>query len=109
MDSPYNINSWIGKNLIFFIKFDLNINHTIKMSSDATVHKVGEEYLLPPTQSGIDKIKNNSTIQQWHTINLDPLTYTWANPQDAVHYQRLASRSFPAAAAFAREHGIINK
>jgi hypothetical protein len=79
------------------------------MSSDATVHKVGEEYLLPPTQSGIDKIKNNSKLQQWHTINPAPLTYTWANPQDAVHYQRLASRSFPAAAAFARERAIINK
>ena len=79
------------------------------MSSDATVHKVGEEYLLPPTQSGIDKIKNNSTIQQWQTINPAPLTYTWANPQDAVHYQRLASRSFPAAAVFARERAIINK
>jgi hypothetical protein len=79
------------------------------MSSDATVHKVDEEYLLPPTQSGIDKIKNYTAIQQWQTINPATLTYTWANPQDAVHYQRLASRSFPAAAAFARERGIINK
>jgi hypothetical protein len=77
------------------------------MSSHATIHKVGEE--LPDTQCDIDKIKNDSAIQQWQTINLTPLTYTWANPQDALHYQRLASRSFPAAAAFAREHGIINK
>jgi hypothetical protein len=60
-------------------------------------------------KSDIYKIKNDSAIQQWQTINLTPLTYTWANPQDALHYQRLASRSFPAAAAFAREHGIINK
>jgi hypothetical protein len=81
------------------------------MSSDATIHKVVEE--LPDTQSGIDKIKNDSALQQWHclgvTINLAPLTYTWANPQDAIHYQRLVSRSFPAAAAFARERAIINK
>jgi hypothetical protein len=78
------------------------------MSSDATVHKVGEECLLPSTQSVSDKIKNNSAIQQWYTINLAPLTYTWKTPQDALYYQRLASRSFAAAAAFAREHGIIN-
>jgi hypothetical protein len=78
------------------------------MSSDATVHKVGEEYLLPPTQSGTEKIKNDSAIQQWYTINPAPLTYTWANPQDALHYQRILSRSFPAA-AFARERALINK
>jgi hypothetical protein len=84
------------------------------MSSDATVHKVGEEYLLRPTQSGIDKIKNYSaqspdTGNVGVTINLAPLTYTWKTPQDALYYQRLMSRSFPAAAAYAREHGIINK
>jgi len=82
------------------------------MSSDSTIHKVGEE--LPDTQSGIDKTKNDSALlQQWQclgvTINLAPLTYTWANPQDALYYQRLVSRSFPAAAAFARERAIINK
>jgi hypothetical protein len=83
------------------------------MSSDATVHKVGEECLLPPTQSVTDKIKNNSVIQQWHCldvkINMAPLTYTWKTSQDALYYQRLASRSFSAAAAYAIEHGIINK
>jgi len=79
------------------------------MSSDATVHKVGEEYLLHPTQSGTEKIKNYSGLQQWQTINSAPLTYTWANPQDALYYQRIASRSFSAAAAFAAERGIINK
>jgi len=79
------------------------------MSSDATVHKVGEEYLLHPAQSGTEKIKNYSALQQWQTINPAPLTYTWANPQDALYYQRIASRSFPAAAAFAAERGIINK
>jgi len=79
------------------------------MSSDATVHEVGEEYSLSLTQSGTDKIKNNSAIQQCYTINMAPLTYTWKTPQDALYYQRLASRSFTAAAAYAREHGIINK
>jgi hypothetical protein len=85
------------------------------MSSDATVHKVYGAYSLGLTQSGTEKIKNYAAIlQQWHTINLPPSPipnpqYTWKTPQDAVHYQRLLSRSFPAAAAFAREHGIINK
>jgi len=79
------------------------------MSADATIYKVGEEYLLSPTQSVIDKIKNDSALQQWQSMNPAPLTYTWKTPQDALHYQRLLSRSFPAAAAYAREHGIINK
>jgi len=79
------------------------------MSSDATVHKVGEEYLLHHTQSGTEKIKSYTAIQQWQTINPAPLTYTWENPQDALYYQRIASRSFSAAAAFAAERGIINK
>jgi hypothetical protein len=79
------------------------------MSSDATVHEVDGEYLLRLTQSGTNKIKNNSAIQEWYTINLAPPTYTWKTPQDSLHYQRIASRSFPAAAAYAREHGIINK
>jgi len=81
------------------------------MSSDATVNQVDGEYSLRLTQSGINKIKNYSELHQWQTINLAPTsnTYTWATSQDALHYQRLLSRSFPAAAAFAREHGIINK
>jgi hypothetical protein len=79
------------------------------MSSEATVCKECGECSLRLTQSGTEKIKNDSTLQQYQTINLAPLTYTWANPQDAVHYQRLMSRSFPAAAAFARERGVINK
>ena len=79
------------------------------MSSDALVSQVGGECLSHPTQSGIDKIKKYAAIQQWQTINLAPLTYTWATPQDALYYQRLASRSFPAAAAFAKERAIINK
>uniref|UniRef100_A0A6C0B2Z5 Uncharacterized protein n=1 Tax=viral metagenome TaxID=1070528 RepID=A0A6C0B2Z5_9ZZZZ len=79
------------------------------MSSDATVYKVGEEYLLCPTQSGTDKIKNDSAMQQWQTTNPALLTYTWKTPQDAVHYQRILSRSAAAAAAFAKERAIINK
>jgi len=79
------------------------------MSSDATVNEVGMEYSLSLTQSGTDKIKNNSAIQEYYTINQANLTYTWKTPQDALYYQRLASRSFAAAAAYAREHGIINK
>jgi hypothetical protein len=81
------------------------------MSYDATVNQVYGDYSLLLTQSGIDKIKNYATHNPRVTINLasTPTTYTWANPQDALQYQRLLSRSFPAAAAFARERGIINK
>jgi hypothetical protein len=80
------------------------------MSSDATVNQVDGEYSLLLTQSGIDKIENYATQNPRVTINLAPTpsTYTWENPQDALHYQRLLSRSFPAAAAYARERGIIN-
>jgi hypothetical protein len=79
------------------------------MSTDATVYQVGGEYLVRPTQSGIDKIKNYNANQQWQAINLAPLNYTWTNPQDALYHQRILSRSPAAAAAFARERGIINK
>jgi hypothetical protein len=91
------------------------------MSSDATVYQVGGEYLIRPTQSGIDKIKNyfaqNPQLADLGIkINLatpTPLplqnTYTWKNAEDPLHYQRIAGRSLVAAAAFARERAVINK